>query len=224
VTSAGCSLLTPLSGYSSGDDALAPAAEAGPTGERDGSSMAPGDADPHAAADATLDAAADADASTDGPPPSPNLYADSSFETSCAPFGGFQGDVTRDKTAHTGSWSCRACTRPTTTDYFTADDGSFHPGPVVGATYRFEAWVRSAPGAPAAPDMLAFLRTANVSGQFTKVEEDVNDIAPLTSTWQHVSVTLKVTAPAERIGGFVGAAHAPDACFLLDDVVLRRIQ
>lgn len=213
----GCSLLTSLEGFSSGspDAGPAPLADAATeSGAETGTPPTDGGVDGAIPTDATVDTGTDA-----GPPP--NIHPNGTFEASLDPWGAYQGTIAPDATAHTGARSLRVC-GGTNVDYFTADDNSALVGPSIGATYRAEGWVRTAPGAVTPPSINIFLRTVDLSRGFEVVELGQNEGAPLTSTWQKLSVTLKVTKPAERLGVFVGADWVAGACFLLDDVTLQR--
>jgi hypothetical protein len=212
-----CSLLTSLDGLSSGGALAvdgAAGADVGTIAAIDASSDASTASDTSAASDA-LDGGDNAGV---------NLHPQGSFETgTCAPWVGFQGTVEVVPTAHSGSGACRVCNSPSTTDYFTADDNST-PGPgTIGASYRAEAWVRADPTAPAPPAVKLFLRnSAIVGGMFTELEGSSSAPIVVNATWQRLEVTLPYTK-AGNLNVFVGADAAPNACFVLDDVVLRRV-
>ena len=218
-----CSLLNSTDGLAGGpggsDGDAASTADTG--AESDGAaSTSDGGTSDGALVDGAIDAG---DAGSDALSGPQNLHPNGTFETGIAPWGAYQGTVASDSTARGGTKSLRACTRDGTLDYFTADDGSALGGPVMGATYRAEVWVRTAPGAVVPPSVALWIRSANYTGGFQSIETDNNDGPPLTATWQKLSVTLKITKPAERLGIFVGADQATNACFLIDDVTLVRL-
>jgi hypothetical protein len=218
----GCSALVDLSGLSTGSAADATTTpteggsnEAGPlTDSGDGSTGTDG---------APIDARADADAADPDPHVGPNLLADHSFESGCT-WDAFQGTKATDTTARTGTKSCRICTLDSTTDYFTGQDPFSAPAPVVGATYRAIAWVRTAPGAAVPPGPVLNVRSTN-SAPFTAIEgaASANPGIPFTDTWQRVEVTMKATKPAQQMDIFVGSNTVTGGCFLVDDVWLERL-
>lgn len=219
VATSACSLLTSLDGLSSGGDAgegPSPDAAADHSAEGGADAAPPFKAD---AADAlpTEDAGARDDAG-------PNLHPAGTFENgTCSPWQGFQGSVGPISIAHTGSGACRACTASTTTDYFTVDDGGASGDDVVGVTYRAEGWVRTDPSTPAPPDVRFFLRNASIAtGTFVTLESSMSPAAAIDATWQHFEATLSVTKQG-YLNVFVGGTHAPSACFILDDVTVRRL-
>ena len=115
------------------------------------------------------------------------------------------------------------CTAPTTTDFFTADDiGS--PGPaVVGATYRAEVWVRTAPGKAVPGPAVVFLRSYVLDPTFRQLETSPSPDQVLDAQWRRIETTMTITRPGGTLNVFIGADHAPGACFLIDDIVVRRI-
>lgn len=214
-----CSLLTSLDGLSGGSD--------GGSGSTDATSDVATSGDASPGADGGTDASDDApsrDAGDDAGAPS--IHPQGTFEGgTCAPWAGYQGSVTASTLAHTGSFSCRVCTAPTTTDFFTADDnGASGPG-TVGATYRAEAWVRTDPSQPAPSEINVFLRSFRVddNGVFLALESASSPDTTIGAQWKYIETTLQLTKPNGRLNVFVGAPHSPGACFLLDDVALRRI-
>ncbi len=210
-----CSALVDLDGLAGPADA-ASSAEGGTATDGSGPPDS-GDKD-STTTDATTDAAADADTHL-----GPNLLDDSSFEDECT-WNGYQGTRSTDSTARTGTKSCRICTAPLTTDYFTGNSLFTAAAPVVGATYHAVAWVRAAPGAALPPGAVLNLRTLYPS-PFTGVERASTSpsLTPLTDTWQRMEITLAVTKPAAQMDGYVGSDTAPGACFLVDDVWLEKL-
>ncbi|MBS2018661.1 MAG: hypothetical protein JST00_37690 [Deltaproteobacteria bacterium] len=214
----GCSLFTSLEGLSGGGG------DGGSPISPDAASVAEaGSTDATTSTDASSTSDADEDAGSDAGPAPPNVHPNGTFDTTLDPWAAFQGTASKDTTARTGPFSLRACGKAGF-GYFTADDGSAFEGPVLGATYRAEAWVRTAPGAAVPPVIKIFLRSASFTPDFTSVESTEADGPALTSTWQKLSVTLKLTKPAQRLGIYVGADYVPEACFLLDDVALQRVE
>lgn len=207
-----CSLTTSLEGLSS--TVIVVEANADASGATDGTASTD---DGSTRADAIADAGDAAGA--------PNLHPRGTFETgTCGSWVGFQGTVAQDSNARTGSGSCLVCTGPMTTDYFTADDNGA-PGPaVVGATYRAEGWVRSAPGKPNAGPVRLFLRNFTVvGGTFRGLESSASASSEVDAQWRSRATTLTVTKDGGKLNVFVSADHRSGACFLLDDVTVRRI-
>lgn len=220
----GCSILTSLDGLSSRNDDETPG---GDGGGPDGTTSASDAGDGATASDAPSDTGSNPDAlvdsGADSEPSLPNLHPNGSFEANIMPWGAYQGAVTQSDIARTGAHSLRAC-GSSNTDFYTADDGSALGPPTIGASYRVEAWVRTSPGASAPPSMTIFLRSVNFTGGFQSIEtNDAKAPGAITSTWQKISVTITITKAAERFGVFVGADPSAGGCFLLDDVVLQRI-
>jgi hypothetical protein len=209
----GCSLLVGVDGLAGPIDA-ASSSEGGSTSEG-GPTLDSSDKD----APATTDAGADADTHV-----GPNLLDESSFESGCT-WNGFQGTSATDSTtAHTGTKSCRVCTSPFTTDYFTGNSHYTNTAPAVGATYRAVAWVRTAPGAAVPPNAVLNLRTLDPS-PFTGIEAIATAAtgSPLTDTWRSLEITLAVTKAAATMDVFVATNTVPGSCFLIDDVWLEKL-
>jgi hypothetical protein len=213
ITTSACSLLTSLDGLSSPPGTGPTNGDARADGELQGSGEA--SADGSSTGDA-LDASDDAGT---------NLHPQPTFENgTCAPWVGYQGTVEVVPTAHSGQGACRVCTKPTTTNFFTADDNR-SPGPsVLGATYHAEAWVRNDPSAPAPPSVTLYLRNATiVNGNFIDLESSSSPTTAIGATWRRFDANLTFTKPGD-LNVFISADTAPNACFLLDDVVLQRIE
>jgi hypothetical protein len=208
-----CSLSTSLEGFSSSVVYV----------ESDGDATERGGED-------VIDAAADAPVDSNGLDAgdvsgAPNLHPQSTFENgTCAPWYGYQGATSFSATAHTGTGACRICTLPSTTDFFTADDTGVAGAAAVGATYRASAWARTDPAAPGPGPVTVYLRSFAVpGGTFTSLERGVSPSADLGSQWQRLEATLTITKPDGTINVFIGGAHRANACFLIDDVVLQRV-
>jgi hypothetical protein len=217
VATSACSLVTSLDGLSNGAD------DAAPDARGDGPTAASEAAPPPVGRDASdeLALAEDAGARDDA---GPNLHSAGTFEDgTCDPWTSYQGSLGLVTIAHTGSGACRTCTASTTTDFFTADDTGASGDDVIGATYRAEGWVRTDPSAPAPPDVRIFLRNASVAGgSFVDLESSVSPAAPIDATWQHFETSLSITKQG-YLNVFIGATHAPSACFIIDDVTVRRV-
>jgi hypothetical protein len=220
ITTSACSLLTSLDGLSS-----SPVSDiANGDARADGDGTGATEASTEAAADAPMTSEA-LDAFDAGDEAGPNLHPQGTFENGTTdPWAGYQGTIDIAATAHSGNGACRACTNPTTTDFFTADDNRTSGPGEVGATYRAEAWVRADPSSPAPPSVQLILRNATlVNGKFTALESSASPLIPIDATWRHLEITLTFTKAGD-LNIFVGASTAPNACFLIDDVVLRRVK
>ncbi len=187
----------------------------------DGAIASDSDASGHDGATGGRDAGYEAmtDASDAGG--APNLHPQGTFENgTCDPWGSFQGSVHASDVGHSGGGSCEVCTLPTTVDRFTADDNGA-PGPsVAGATYHAEGWARTSPGK--APPGLVDLNLRNVTPE--PIEQTRSAQSLVNDVWQRFETTLAVTKPNGRIGVYISGEHRPNACFLIDDVVLSRVQ
>lgn len=212
---AGCSLFVDLSGFSNGaidrdagvveSGASRDAANAAESGEQD-------DARP------TREASLNSDAGT------PNLHPFGSFDTGCGPWKGFHATVVGVQDGHLNPGSCRVCTDLGITDNFSADDFGAIAGPVVGATYRAEAWVSYASGANGTAEIGILMRTFNSSPTFAEVDKNQSGAIVSGSVWTKIETTLKVTSAAEKLNIVIVAPATPGACFLVDDVFVERIK
>jgi hypothetical protein len=176
-------------------------------------------------ADIVTDGARETSSSLDsGDEAGPDLEPQGTFETStCSPWQSFRGTLVPSSIAHSGAGSCKVCIAAGGAASFTADDER-SPGPaVVGATYRVEAWVRADPTAPAPPSLVLALRVATIAdGGFQELESHLSlNVAP-DPMWRRVESTLEVTK-AGMINAFLAAEPAANACFLFDDVAIRRL-
>lgn len=202
-----CSLLTSLDGFTGPDAAGA-----------DASTSTTSDGEP---ADTSSDRA-DAPLVDAGDDAAPNIHPQGTFEGSaCDPWDGFQAGVAISSTARTGNGSCRVCTRAGVAGDFATDDEDATGAATVGGTYRARAWVRAAPSAPIPGPVFMNFRTRTPGMvQETSISKDVT----VTTTWQLLTTTLAVTKPG-TLDLVIGPATAPaDACFLLDDVTIQRVE
>lgn len=220
---AACSLTTSLDGFTS-TLVYADGAADGTASGTDGGARADSDVvGPDAGTDAF--AAGDADGGVIG---GANIHPQSTFENAddaCEPgWGAFQASLTKNAVAHSGSASCRVCMNSGVLDYYTADDGGASGGAVVGAKYRAEAWVRTAPGTAAPGPGRIFLRNFTTAGGFQALEGKNSDPEQqMDDTWRLWSIELPITKANGTINVFVGVTSKPSSCFLLDDVTLRRV-
>lgn len=224
---AACSLLTPLGDL---------AGTAVPDGALDGSSadrFAPGveGGDATEPIDGTTERMLDApsgggdnDAGADAAPP--ELHPNGTFESGLAPWVPYHGTVASDTTARTGTHSLRTCAQASvpSDSVFSADDSGAVLGPVVGATYHASAWVRTAPGATAAPRSVNLLfRTIDTSPAFAEVENSYTPSIAMSTTWTKLETDLKVTTAAQALNVAVTGHYEAGACFLIDDVSVVRL-
>ena len=172
-----------------------------------------------------LDASAgDADGDTDAA--LLELHPNGTFESGIVPWVPYHGTVASDTTARTGAHSLRACAQASmpSDGVFSADDGGAILAPVVGATYHAIAWVRTAPGATAAPSSVNLLfRTIDTSPAFAEVENVYTSSVAIDTTWTKIETDLKVTKTAQALNVAVTGHYAAGACFLIDDVSVVRI-
>lgn len=206
----GCSLFTNLDEFASEDPpgAIAEGGADGPT--------------PIADAGSDLSSVVDADSRDDGEKQPVNVHPSPDFELSgCNGWGSYHGTLTPSSTAHSGTGACRVCTDGSNSD-FTADDNGVIAS-TIGVTYRAEAWVRADPQKPPPPYMGMTLRTRN-DGPFAEVETAYASLggAP-NGTWQKLTTSLTVSKNAQKVNIVVGGGFAQNACFLLDDVALYKI-
>jgi hypothetical protein len=212
---AACTALTSLEALSGGDgDGDAQAADVRTSA--DGPSVeASGEAD---ASDGAVTSDADAALA--------ELHPNGTFESGGAPWGSYNGNVfVLDGTARTGSRSLRACGQATAPadPIFSGDDNGAAGAPIVGATYRATAWVRTAPGSAVPPGVSMRFRTIQLP---VFVETEIRETAgvAITSTWQKLDIELPVSKSAAKLNIAVLGKWAAGACFLIDDVSIVRIQ
>jgi hypothetical protein len=152
-----------------------------------------------------------------------NLHPFPGFEgDGCVGWGTYKATLAASSVARTGAGSCRVCTDGTDA-IFTADDNG-QIALTVGATYMAEVWVRSDPTKPASPFVGLTLRSRN-DNPFAEPEKNYEPLvgAP-TASWQKITVTLKVTQPAQKVNIVVAGDTVANACFLMDDVALYRLE
>jgi hypothetical protein len=208
---AACSLLSDLGGLAS-EDPL-PDASADARG---------------ATSDASAEAARPEAGATEGGAPSANLHPQGSFGTGCGDWGSFQGSLEASALGHDAPGACRVCTgQAGVTSFFTIDDGGLGGAPVAGATYRATAWVRSPDGVGRITPSYATinLRTFERTPAFTTLEQqNQTEATPFQGTsWVQLAIELTVTQARGRLNVFIGAPGAANACFLVDDVRLERV-
>ncbi|MBX3186726.1 MAG: hypothetical protein KF819_06910 [Labilithrix sp.] len=207
ATISACSLLTPLGGLSTGEDPISPE-DAAPTGDASVASDATNAPDVSIDVDATVDAAT-----------RPNLHKNGTFETGCDFWGAYRSTLASESAyARSGAKSCRVCSDGST--FYSIDDGGHVDNPPVGSVFYAAMWVRKAPGYPVATKAFIMLRT------FDNPPWKERDIVQsphitLTDAWQRLEATLVVTQ-----GQYVNVvgAGADGGCFLIDDVVLERVE
>ncbi len=214
-----CSLFTSLEGFSStvvyveaATDGSA--ADDGRVGDRDASD---GGMLPDGAIEVGGDAAVVGGTS---------IHPNGTFEAAdnvCDPgWTAFQGTLAKSPIARSGSASCRACGGPGITDYFTIDDEGAGGDAVVGARYQAEAWVRTDPAFAAPGPGRLSLRSFRSDGGFIDLESSRSPELQPDATWRLCTAEITITKPNGKINVYVGVEAKPGACFLIDDVVLRR--
>jgi hypothetical protein len=151
-----------------------------------------------------------------------NLHPFGTFEQGCAPWYAYQSTASADSVAHGDAQSCKVCWTSGTT-YFGADDTGFLANPPLGR-YHAEAWVRQVAGATIPPGVMITLRTKIGTSMTTFPEKAESVPITVSITWARIEVDLVVTQAAEKLNVVVGSASSPDACFLVDDVRVFRVQ
>lgn len=170
------------------------------------------------------DAADAADAFT------PTVVFSEDFEKGCDDgFGGYQSTLSTSGIAHGGSRSCQVCNAAD--DVYTVDHGPSAPTPQPGQVYHAEAWVQAAagPDAQAGPQTAAINLRLHANSPFMNVQIATGAAQPLGKTWQRLSVDLVAAKSAPSWDLFVSAEAtvAPTPlgdCFLVDDLVITRVQ
>jgi hypothetical protein len=200
-------------------EAVAPDGASDGATSGDASDLADGDTDAHDAA-GEPDASGDTSADDAGP----NLEPNATFETGTDGWIAFQGMLSVSFTAHGGGKSLRVCTSIAGTTSTFAGDDNLSPGDaIIGASYRARASARTDPAGDMPGPIQLGLRTVNKDVGFVVKDSAVATPVALDATWRQLEVTLAVT---ERglLNVTASAGTVPGACFLLDDVVLQRIQ
>jgi hypothetical protein len=158
----------------------------------------------------------------DGGASSENLHSYGTFEEGCGAWNGLHSTRASDPLARSGSQSCRVCATGEGA-FFTVGDRGFLAAPPPGR-YRAEAWIRAAPGAPAPVKAFLHLRTFRQTPDFEVVETKTGPFDGPDDVWRRAELVLAVTQPAERLNVYVAAEVAAGACFLLDDVIVVRLE
>lgn len=152
------------------------------------------------------------------------------FEQACDDsFGSYQATLTPSGIAHGGSRSCKVCNA--SDNVYTVDHGPSAPTPQPGEKYHAEAWVMAAAG----PDAQAGPQTAEIdlrihnNSPFVNVQTATGASQLLGKTWQLISVDYDVTKSAPSWDVYIAAEATTGPtplgdCFLIDDLVITRIQ
>ena len=179
-------------------------------------------------AEAATDATDATPTTTDSAAPDggqPNLFPLGDFEVGGCSGGSYYSVLTSDSTAHGGNTSCRVCTAPTSPDVFAFDADLDGVTPQLGAHYSAEAWIRATPDVPGnAPTSGVELALRTYTDPpFTIHDNEVTARAPLTSTWQRLTVDLVITQSGmTKLSIIVDGVYQNKTCFLVDDIVVRR--
>lgn len=157
-----------------------------------------------------------------------NLHPQGDFAAGCGDWGAFQGSLQPSVLGHDAAGSCRVCVDQTgVASYFAIDDGGLGGPPEAGATYRATAWVRSAGvnGLVAPSYVTINLRTFERTPAFTTLEQqNETSKTPLQgASWVKLAIQLKVEQARGQLNVFLAAPGAANACFLVDDVRLERV-
>jgi hypothetical protein len=212
ITTAGACTFGSLDGLAGG--ARSPGEGGAPT---DGAGAGPISETDEAGPDAA-DVGADVDADVDA---GKNLYPLGTFEIEDCGGTGYNSKMTDDPTAHSGTHACRVCSNGAAPNPYSFDQTINDP-PVAGARYYAEVWVHAAPGAPV-PTSGVEVNLRTYDNPFVQREEKGSGENPLGSTWLKLSVELGVTGPADHLDVFVNAEVEDGTCFLIDDIIVRRV-
>jgi len=175
------------------------------------------------------------EAANDGPSGSPNLVPNGDFEmntgTACTGWGSYQGTVTASSTAHGGNSACLICSKVS---------GVFSGGvpvlskPVPAGTYVGTAWVKAAGGR--ANSLQATLNMRVFCDPPTPTLECYHGVTsvPFGDAYRKVGPLTFVVPDGGRgpqdaaLGDMdtyvsVDNGASPGDCFLVDDVVVERL-
>jgi hypothetical protein len=170
------------------------------------------------------------DANTDAPVV--NLHPQGSFRgLDCSPWIPYQSTLTKVAERRSSPGSCQVSSTATDVDrYFAIDDNRNKPQTAitvaVGETYRVSAWVKSCPNQPA-PSLIEINgRVLQSVNTFVRLEDHNSmEIEPSACNWLPVSQTFQIGQAGQL--NVVVTARAPTSaggCFLLDDVVVQKLQ
>ncbi len=151
-----------------------------------------------------------------------NLHPEGTFETGCSRW---RGNATHaaSTTARTGSASCLVCANANAppAPFFSIDDLGLSGPATPGATYRAGGWARLAPGTIGPGPVALTLR--NLSSDGKNLESLSSADTRLSTEWQRFESTLSITKSGGKVDVYIAADYVPGACFLLDDVVVERV-
>jgi hypothetical protein len=155
----------------------------------------------------------------------PNLFPLGDFELGGCAGDGYYSSLIADSTAHGGGKSCRVCSSGMSPDVFSFDSDIDNVALPVGAHYVAEAWIRTATSAgPPANGVELTLRTHTDA---PVVEHDLvfTNYTTVTQTWQLLTIELDIKEPGiPKLEVVVDGQYDSGTCFLVDDIVVRRVQ
>lgn len=194
-------------------------------GEGPGGVLDPGSGSDAGVKDATGPSATDggaADARIDADTETGTLLYEQHFDgPGCNGWSSFQGTLASDPQGRAGG-GCRVCMNAGVTDYFSGGSPGLGFLAVAG-TYRAEAWVRTAPDAGPTSGGRLHLRQAKRT-PFTQIASAMTPPESYSTTWRRLEVVLEVTKTEEDLDVYVTGGAGANACFLVDDVKLYRLE
>jgi hypothetical protein len=154
-----------------------------------------------------------------------NLFPLGDFELGGCSGDGYFSSLTTDSTAHGGGKSCRVCSSGVSPDVFSFDSDMDGVSPSVGDHYVAEAWIRTATSAgPPAMGVELTLRT-HMDAPFALGDQMSSSYTMVTGTWQRLTIELDILEPAiPKLEVVVDGQYDSGTCFLVDDIVVRRVQ
>jgi hypothetical protein len=211
VAAGGCSILTSLDEFSDGTTGSSDADNTTSDASRmDARSFAAADGGSTSGGEASTSDATTGDGGV-------NLLTNGNFEDGCSAWRGYESFLTT-ASGRNGGGGCRACASGSTE--YSLEYASSITTPVVGETYRAEAWVRRA--SAAGGKILVALRSQKRGGGTEVAESSVISVG---SEWVQLRAELVVTSSAESMDVYVFVENATaNECFIADDVAVTRIE
>lgn len=172
-----------------------------------------------ASPDSTPDGGPDADVS-----PGVVVFSEG-FETAgptmCSPYNSYHGSARAGSPAHGGAQACLVCRTASGTGGFTLD-GIDVASPRAGERYAAEAWVRVPDGNPPAPSVFLKFRIWADNGAGAEITRSGPEVA-LDQTWRRASLEWTMPMDNPKLNSYTESTGPQDACFLIDDIVIRRL-
>ena len=154
-----------------------------------------------------------------------NLFPLGDFELGGCSGEGYFSTLTVDPNGRGGGKSCQVCSNGVSPTVFSFDSDIDNVSPPMGARYVAEVWVHTA--ASVGPPASGVELTLRTHTDTPVVQHDLafTNYTTVTDAWQMLKIDLDIKEPGiPKLEIVVDGQYDNGKCFLVDDIVVRRVQ